>query len=96
MIERTRLNALLREQNLGTEAIIDDSTRAEFRRLSRVDAMIGTISLFENDLRLTMRAIDAQTGSMVKVEMVDVGKNNRIRVLPGEATVAGEKTIEQL
>ncbi len=71
VVERTQLQQILQEQNLGREGRVDNAT------LSRIGKLIGarymvTGTLFDNrgDMRIDTRIFDTETSQILKTESV--------------------------
>lgn len=63
IIERSRMSAIMKEQNLSESGRIDDASAAEYGKIAGVDAiMIGTIGHEPNSAR-TRREVQTKTGT---------------------------------
>ncbi|MBL0316369.1 MAG: hypothetical protein IPP69_11540 [Flavobacteriales bacterium] len=82
VVERKQLQILLKEQRISNEDIIDDSTRVKLGKIYGVDAIIiGTMTVFDEDIRLTIRSLDVETGAVISVAKADITKDERIKQL---------------
>lgn len=82
VVERARLGVLLKEQKLSSESLFNDSTRIQLGNIYGVEALLfGTITTFENDMRLTVRVINTETGALINAQAVNITYNERIKSL---------------
>jgi len=68
VVERQRLLLVLEEQNLGTQAFVDESTRLRLGKIVGARTMIfGAYQSFGGDqIRIDVRLVDVETGRTVK------------------------------
>jgi predicted transcriptional regulator len=63
VMERSNLNAILREHKLATTGLIDPETAKKLGRLKAVDIIIvGTITPFADYFRMSIKILDTETG----------------------------------
>ena len=68
VVERQRLLLVLEEQNLGTQAFVDESSRLRLGKIVGAGMMLfGAYQSFGGDqTRIDMRLVDVETGQTVK------------------------------
>lgn len=89
VVERSRLDVLLKEQKLSSASLFNDSTRIQLGNIYGVEALLfGTITTFENDMRLTMRVINTETGALINAQAVNISYNERVKMLLGKSNKA--------
>ncbi len=71
VVERSRLNELIQEQDLGASGRVDTNTAAQVGKLVGAKFMVlgGFIDLF-GDFRIDARIVDVETGELVKTDQV--------------------------
>lgn len=75
VVERSLLNKVLEEQNLGLSGLVDASSAAQIGKMLGVDAIVtGTISDMGNMLRINARIIATETASVFAVSSVSIDK----------------------
>ena len=66
VMERSNLNAILKEQKLSSTGLIDPETAKQLGKLKMVDAVIvGNIAPFGNSFRVTIKILDTETGMSI-------------------------------
>ncbi len=66
VMERSNLNAILKEQKLSSTGLIDPETAKKLGKLKMVDAVIvGNITPFGNSFRVTIKILDTETGMSI-------------------------------
>jgi hypothetical protein len=66
VMERSNLNAILKEQKLASTGLIDPETAKQLGKLKMVDAVIvGNITPFGNSFRVTIKILDTETGMSI-------------------------------
>ena len=67
VIERERLILVLEEQNLGTTAIVDESTRLKIGQIVGARCMVfGSYFVVADTMRLDLRLVEVETGNILK------------------------------
>ena len=75
MVEREKLEEVLREQKTGTSGVIDLSTAAQMGKLLGVEAVVvGSISDLGNSLAIIGRLVDAEKGVALSAARVELAK----------------------
>ena len=71
VVERSRLNELIQEQDLGASGRVDPNTAAQIGKLVGAKFMVlgGFVDLF-GDFRIDARIVDVETGELVKTDQV--------------------------
>ena len=71
VVERSRLNELIQEQDLGASGRVDPNTAAQVGRLVGAKFMVlgGFVDMF-GDFRIDARIVDVATGELVKTDQV--------------------------
>ncbi len=71
VVERSRLNELIQEQDLGASGRVDPNTAAQIGKLVGAKFMVlgGFVDLF-GDFRIDARIVDVETGELVKTDHV--------------------------
>lgn len=77
VVERSLLEAVLREQRLQVSGLVDASSARELGRVLDVDALIvGTVTALKNDrLEVNARLIDAETAKVLGASTLKVEKD---------------------
>jgi hypothetical protein len=66
VMERSNLNAILKEQKLSSSGLIDPETAKQLGKLKMVDAVIvGNITPFGSSFRVTIKILDTETGMSI-------------------------------
>lgn len=96
IVDRLSMTALLREHKLTVTGLIDPKTTKEFGRISGVDVLVtGTITPLGNTVRITLKAIDTQTATILGSTTVSMQRSTGIdRLLQLEATGTTDSPVE--
>ena len=79
VVERSLLNKVLEEQNLGMTGLVDVSSAARVGKMLGVDAIVtGTITDMGHALRINARAIATETAGVFAVSSVSIYKDEHI------------------
>ncbi|MBE0564690.1 MAG: hypothetical protein IH621_01930 [Krumholzibacteria bacterium] len=96
VVERSKLNEVLAEHNLGMSGLVDDATVKQLGKILGVDAVaVGSIIDLGDQVRVNARLISAETGSVFSVAAVSLPKDEQVssmmRRIPRRpsSTVAG-------
>ena len=82
IVDRTQLNKILKEQALSFSGVIDPAAVKKVGQLAGVDALIaGTITDLEDTIRLTLKIIATDTGSLVSAARTGIPKTGTIAKL---------------
>lgn len=82
VIDRTHLKAILQENKLGANGIIDPATARQLGRIAGVDALItGTLTPFGDSVRLSVKVLDTQTVGILAATSADVPKTKAVEEL---------------
>lgn len=77
LVERSRLNTLMEEQDLGASGRVDANTAARIGQLIGAKYMIlGGFIDWYSDLRLDARIVDVETGEIVKTQRARDDREN--------------------
>jgi len=89
VIDRTHLNALLKEHQLATEGFIDPATVRKLGKIAGVEALVtGTLTPFEEHVRLSVKVLDTESARMLAADAGDVPKTKTINDLIGSEGIA--------
>lgn len=82
VVERSRLNELIQEQDLGASGRVDPNTAAQIGKLVGAKFMVlgGFIDLF-GDFRIDARIVDVETGELVKTDNVTAKREQLYRLV---------------
>lgn len=76
LVERARLDALLAEQKLAGQGLIDDATAAELGNLAGAQVIVvGKLEEVAGVYAVTLRAVAAQSGKVLAVTQVDLPRD---------------------
>lgn len=90
VVERSLLNKVLQEQNLGMSGLIDASSAAKIGKMLGVDAIVtGTITDLGNMYRLNARIIATETASVFAVSSVSIEKEAYLVAMMNKVNVKG-------
>lgn len=82
IVDRTQLNKIFREQALSFSGVLDPAAVKKVGQLAGVDALIaGTITDLEDTIRLTLKIIATDTGSLVSAARTAIPKTGTIAKL---------------
>ncbi len=106
VVERSLLNKVLEEQNLGMTGLVDISSAARVGKMLGVDAIVtGTITDMGHALRINARVIATETAGVFAVSSVSIEKDKhivgmmeRVSAMPGKKTgeVSSDEDSEQV
>lgn len=66
VVERDKLETVLKEQKLGASGLINDSTRVELGKLLQADLILtGSLGKMANGLAINIKLINVQTGHII-------------------------------
>jgi len=83
VVERTQLQAILQEQNLGHEGKVDPSTLSRIGRLIGARYLVtGTLISISSNLRIDTRIFDTETGEILKTQSVRGKMDNVFDIVP--------------
>lgn len=96
VVERLRLNTVLREQKLAESPIIDPATAKKLGEIVGAQAIItGTLTPLGDSVRLSVRALDVGTARVIGAASADIPKTRAIDDLltsgPGRAPEGKER-----
>ena len=97
VVDRTHLKAILQEHKLAASGIIDPATARQLGKIAGVDALVtGTVTPFGDSVRLSVKALDVNTATMLASTTADVPKTRAVEELlarsVGTAIPAGAPT----
>jgi TolB-like protein len=82
VMERSNLNAILKEQKLASTGLIDPETVKQLGKLKMVDAVIvGNITPFGNSFRVTIKILDTETGMSIAASAGNLSGTDDIKEL---------------
>ncbi len=94
VVERLRLNAVLREQKLSESPIIDPATAKKLGEVVGATAIItGTLTPFGETVRLSARALDVGTARVIGAATADIPKTRAIEELLAQES--GSKVVAE-
>ncbi len=83
VVERTQLQQILQEQNLGHEGRMDDATMSRIGKLIGARYMVtGTLINIGGNLRIDTRVFNSETGEVMKTESVRGKMDNIFDMIP--------------
>lgn len=83
VVERTQLQAILQEQNLGHEGKVDPGTLSRIGKLIGARYMVtGTLIDIRGNLRVDTRIFDTETSEILKTESVRGKMDNVFDIVP--------------
>lgn len=88
VVERSLLNKVLEEQNLGMTGLVDVSSAAQVGKMLGVDAIVtGTITDMGHALRINARAIATETAGVFAVSSVSIDKDEHIVAMMNRTSI---------
>jgi TolB-like protein len=79
LIERTRINALLQEMELGQTGMINDSTATKIGRILGADGLaFGSFMILNDQVRIDARLVKVETAEVILAQSVQGGKDELI------------------
>ncbi|MDC7220103.1 MAG: FlgO family outer membrane protein [Spirochaetales bacterium] len=86
VVERSLLDSVLKEWNLGTSGVISEGTAAEIGNILGVDAITtGTITDLGSRIKVNARIIDVESGALLSVASESFFKDESVMALLGES-----------
>lgn len=77
VVERQRLEMVLKELNLGSSDLADEQARLNLGRLTGAKLMIfGAYQVISSHMRLDLRLVESETGRIVAVQQREVDAGN--------------------
>ena len=90
VIDRSRVSALLKENNLGSTGTVDPNTIVKLGKMKGIDAVIaGTLTSTGNTLRLIIKVWNLETQNIIAVGRGDISKTPMISELEGKVVSGG-------
>lgn len=87
VVERTQIQSLLDEQNLGAGGRVDPQTAAKIGKLVGARYVItGTFIDFYGDFRVDLRLVNGETGEIIKVESDRMQRDHLFDIIRSLAT----------
>ena len=94
VIDRSRVTALLKENNLGGSGLIDPTTIAKLGKMKGIDALIaGTLTSTGNTIRLIVKVWNLESQGLVAGNKGDISKTPFIMELEGKVVSGGTNAI---
>lgn len=82
VVDRGHLAAILREKKLSADGLVDRNTTRQLGQVLGVDVLIiGSLTAFGESVRVTTKAIDANTAKLVAASRSDIAKVGTIKSL---------------
>lgn len=82
VIDRSHLKYILNEQKLSISGLLDPKNTIKIGKLAGVDALIlGTITPFGDNVRLTVKVLDTKTAHLITGERATIAKTQAINEL---------------
>ena len=90
VIDRSRVSALLKENNLSSTGTVDPNTIVKLGKMKGIDAVIaGVLTSTGNTLRLNIKVWNLETQNIVAVARGDISKTPMIDDLGGKTVSIG-------
>ena len=84
VVDRTHINTLLQEHKLASSGLIDPATARKLGQIAGVDALVtGTITPFEEHIRLSLKVLDTETAKMLAADTADIPKTKTLADIQG-------------
>lgn len=94
VIDRSRVTALLKENNLDGLGLIDPNTIAKLGKMKGIDALIaGTLTSTGNTIRLIVKVWNLESQGLVAGNKGDISKTPFIMELEGKVVSAGTTVV---
>jgi TolB-like protein len=82
IVDRTHLQALLKEHKLSTTGLIDPATAQKLGQIAGVDALVtGTITPFGESVRLSVKILDAKSAKLIGANVGNIPATEAIKSL---------------
>jgi curli biogenesis system outer membrane secretion channel CsgG len=79
VIDRTHLKTILQEHKLATSGLIDPATARKLGQIAGVETLVtGTLTPFEEYVRLSLKVLDTETAKIIAASTMDVPKTKTI------------------
>ncbi len=79
VVDRTHFDLLLQEHNLSSTGLIDANTARKLGKIVGVEALVtGTLTPFQEHVRLSIEVLDTETARMVGAASEDIPKTTTI------------------
>lgn len=94
VIDRSKVNYLLEEKGLGAKGLLDPKSIAKLGKLKGINAIVtGNITPSENYIRVFIKVLDIESGTIVAASRGDISRTPKIYDLEGNAhTVRNSQT----
>jgi TolB-like protein len=93
VIDRTNLKTILQEHKLASTGIIDPQTARKLGEITGVQALVtGTVTPFGDDLRISVKVLDAETAEIIKGVAADMPRNKAIDELLARGIAGGDQS----
>jgi TolB-like protein len=93
VIDRSRVNALLKEAGLDAKGLLDPGAASKLGRLKAIDVIIvGTMTADGNYIRVTVKAIKLESASIVAAARGEISRTPTINDLEAKELNAGPNT----
>jgi len=84
LVNRSRLQQIIKEQKLNTTGLIDPDTARQLGKFAGVEALIvGTVTPLDETVRLDVEAIDTEDARVLAATSRNILKTRDIRLLLG-------------
>ncbi len=93
LIERTRIDLLIREQEMQLSDLADQDTAVEVGRLLAANTVVTGVVARPEDPWLTVKVLDVETGAVLFVGDASVGRRNRIPAVARRLSRSAEKIL---
>jgi TolB-like protein len=92
VIDRTNLKTILQEHKLASTGIIDPQTARKLGEITGVQALVtGTVTPFGEDLRISVKVLDAETAEIISGVATDMPRNKAVDELLARGIAAGDQ-----
>lgn len=82
VVDRNHLSAILKEKKLSADGVTDPGTARRLGQILGVDVLVtGSLTSFGETVRVTTKALDAETAKLIAASRVDIAKVETIRAL---------------
>lgn len=88
VVDRSRLQLLIKENKLAWTGVIDPSTARQLGKIAGADVLItGTITPFGDTVSISIKALDTEDGRVLAAISESIPKTPQIVILLGQSTV---------
>jgi TolB-like protein len=92
VIDRTNIKTILQEHKLASTGIIDPQTARKLGEITGVQALVtGTVTPFGDDLRISVKVLDAETAEIIRGLSADMPRNKAIDELLARGVASGDQ-----